>query len=44
SSSLGLGRASLYRILSLFEEKGLISKKGSEISIKNVGELKKIIK
>ena len=43
SSSLGLGRASFYRTLSSFEEKGLISKKGSEISIENREELKKII-
>ena len=43
SSSLGLGRASLYRTLSAFEEKGLISKNCSEISIKNFEGLKKII-
>ncbi len=43
SSSLGLGRASLYRTLSSFEERGLISKKGSEILVTNLKGLKKII-
>ena len=43
SSSLGLGRASLYRTLSSFEERGLISKNGSQILITNFKGLKKII-
>ncbi len=43
SSSLGVGRASLYRILSSFEEAGLISRDASAITIKDNEGLKKIL-
>ena len=44
SSSLGIGRASLYRILSAFEDIGAIDRKNSEIIIKDKEKIKNILK
>ena len=43
ASFLGIGRASLYRMIDSFTENGLIEKNGKEIIIKNPEALKKLL-
>jgi CRP-like cAMP-binding protein len=43
SEFLNMGRASLYRVLSMFEKAGIIQKDGRKIYVKDVSELKKYI-
>ncbi len=43
ASFLGIGRASLYRMIDSFTENGLIEKDGKEIIIKNPEALKKLL-
>jgi CRP-like cAMP-binding protein len=43
SESMGLGRASLYRVLSDLEERGIIRKDGKEITILKFNDLKGIL-
>ncbi len=43
AESMGLGRASLYRVLSDFERRGLLLKDGKQITVLNIKELKGIL-
>ena len=44
ASSLSLGRASLYRIIEIMAERGIISREKNTVTIKNRQELERITK